>query len=164
MYSIGLADAVVEWKMIQVASSPDFVRFYSDFDEFEADIASIIYDTCEINTFVVLPNSNQTQYVIPSLLLLERRYLTLQVEDGTAMKLDLTTFDNDNNVFVVYFSCTSQFPNEADYDYKAVVNSTGNSDPVSIYVVCPFDPNAAILNGDQNGGKIGKKIGVCFPI
>ena len=53
VYSIGMAGGVDQNALTRVASHENFVKIYETFDEFEADIASILYATCRITSFEV---------------------------------------------------------------------------------------------------------------
>ncbi|XP_063715381.1 uncharacterized protein LOC134842818, partial [Symsagittifera roscoffensis] len=69
VYSIGMAGDVDPIALTTVASHENFVKIYETFDEFEADIASILYATCRITSFKV--EANYTAYTRPSLMLSE---------------------------------------------------------------------------------------------
>ncbi|XP_075248403.1 uncharacterized protein LOC142341360 [Convolutriloba macropyga] len=147
VYSIGLADGADESALEDVASDPEFVRIYQNFDDFEADIAGILYDACEISTFTV--PQDEDQYHVSALLPEERRYVTLSITLGTALRLDLRALQV-NNVFVIYFSCSTQLASEANYDYFVIIDSS-QSVSIAIYLICPYDPDAALLNQQQDG-------------
>ena len=148
-----------EVAMRLVASSPEFLRLYQNFAEFESDVAGLLYDACEISTFKL--SRNVTNFLVAALLPDERRYIELEIEFGTVLNLELTPFGG-NNVFVVYISCTSQTPSEVDYDYTIVINATGLIGSQNVYIACPFDPTANWVNLFEQTGIIGTFCSAAF--
>ena len=113
-----------ENQLKQIASKPEYVKFYDTTSEFKTDIADIVYKTCQIpisykpvdSDYLMSDSSSSSQDItISKLSFGERRVFELKFAKDMNTVIKFKTKKLEINE---YASFRQRFPNKADFDFK----------------------------------------------
>ncbi|XP_063717658.1 uncharacterized protein LOC134844773 [Symsagittifera roscoffensis] len=119
VYSIGMTSGAIYDQLLLAATSEDYVRQYSDFNQFNNEIPAILYDTCEIS---VDPINAEVADIFEMLNLQLGEARVVQITypmTDTVLLLDFKPAAKlkGNAELVVYVKCDGSNPSTVFHDY-----------------------------------------------
>ena len=155
VYSIGMTSGAIYDQLLLAATSEDYVRQYSDFNQFNNEIPAILYDTCEIS---VDPINAEVADIFEMLNLQLGEARVVQITypmTDTVLLLDFKPAAKlkGNAELVVYVKCDGSNPSTVFHDYtqKITFEKDGTA-PVQLATgfckkICRFPGH--FLSGDH---------------
>ncbi|XP_075260063.1 uncharacterized protein LOC142351780 isoform X2 [Convolutriloba macropyga] len=121
-----------DWPTLEaLASKPEYARRYDTFEQFQAELPSLLYDTCKVGQHVSptgrtpngttgLSSDTKISFDIAGMMSGDVRYFKFNISEGSTATLKVTPIKIDLKLFA---SFSNLYPSEVSYDFKSECNA-----------------------------------------